>query len=1073
MEWDNKLTSLYKMFLQLENIIEIDFSEFDSSIVAEMSMMFEGCSNLKKIDFTNFHTSEVTRWYSMFKYCKSLTSLDLSSFRTPKNENFGSLFAGCSSLTSLDLSTFDTSKVTHIDNMFTNCTLLTSLNLKNFKTIEVDEIYQMFYNCKSLVYIDLPNLDTSKVTRFEDMFYGCDNLKYLNLLNVTEKTEFNLNNIFDYIPQNIIVCIDQTKAPNLYEQIIQKNYHIIDCLEDINDNNINVLIKPDSCITYQFSLDNNDFYENCEENYFIDRNNGNFFEKNCIYKINKCLTCSFKSLINNNLCESCNINENFYPIENDTKNIGTYHDCYKKNEIGKFYYLDTNDFLFKPCFDSCETCDMKGNFSFHYCLTCKFNYTESDKKYYSNITNNEYKNCYDICPYYYYYDIFINKTFCTEYLKCPKDYNKLIEEKKECINDYANDLKNMENTLTDCFNNEKNSKKEIYCYDTILKNIDDIYTSKFYDTYDIDNGQDEIIKIDKTKVIFTSTENQKNNINTDTTTIDLGDCEQSIREANNLTNNEKIYIKMLEISQEGMQVPKIEYDIYTKLNGGNLIKLSLNSCLNNKISLFIPINNVDNVDKLDSKSGYYNDLCYTATSDNGTDIPLEDRKNEYPSKAACQDGCEFVDFNYTLKKALCSCNSKESSSSFEDMMIDKKKLLDNFKNIKNIVNFKILKCAKVLFSKKGLYKNSGFYILSIIIIFHTIVLIIFYKKKLKLLLDKIKHLILVIKILKQKKEEIGDDNNYVNEIIIDDGKVQIKRQRKKILKNRYKLNKKEKVNDINNKNDNSDNILNINLKKDNKNIITDGNNKKELENSSKKEEIKKSEPLMDFTENELNDLSYNLALKNDKRSYWQFYISLIKTKHEFIYAFLFNKDYNSKIIKIDLFVFGFGLNYTVNGLFFNDDTMHNVYKSKGLFDISYQLPLIVYSSFISMFLGSLLQMLGLSDDAIIEFKQSGEIGNVDKRGQKLIKKIKIKFVFYFILSFILLIAFWYYVSMFSAVYRNTQFLLLGDTFIGFVLSMVTPFVLYLIPGLFRIPALAAPRENRRCLYNFSKLFTIL
>ena len=49
--------------------------------------------------------------------------------------------------------------------------------------------------------------------------------------------------------------------------------------------------------------------------------------------------------------------------------------------------------------------------------------------------------------------------------------------------------------------------------------------------------------------------------------------------------------------------------------------------------------------------------------------------------------------------------------------------------------------------------------------------------------------------------------------------------------------------------------------------------------------------------------------------------------------------------------------------------------------------------------------------------------------------------------------------MFGAVYRNTQFLLLQDTFIGFALSMVTPFLIYLIPGLFRIPALAAP--NRR------------
>ena len=63
--------------------------------------------------------------------------------------------------------------------------------------------------------------------------------------------------------------------------------------------------------------------------------------------------------------------------------------------------------------------------------------------------------------------------------------------------------------------------------------------------------------------------------------------------------------------------------------------------------------------------------------------------------------------------------------------------------------------------------------------------------------------------------------------------------------------------------------------------------------------------------------------------------------------------------------------------------------------------------------------------------------------------------------------------MFDAVYRNTQFLLLKDTLIGFALSMVIPFVIYLIPGLFRIPALAATQENRKLLYYFSKLFTIL
>ena len=176
---------------------------------------------------------------------------------------------------------------------------------------------------------------------------------------------------------------------------------------------------------------------------------------------------------------------------------------------------------------------------------------------------------------------------------------------------------------------------------------------------------------------------------------------------------------------------------------------------------------------------------------------------------------------------------------------------------------------------------------------------------------------------------------------------------------------------------------------------------------------------------------------------------------------------------MNLYMPSFIINYAVNGLFFNDDTMHNVYENKGLFDVSYQVPIIIYSSLISIFLGALVQMLGLSSDAIIDFKQSEEKNNVNERGEKLIKKIKIKFVLYFILTYLLLIFFWYYISMFDAVYRKTQYLLLEDTLMGFGFSLVTPFVIFLIPGLFRIPALANPQKNRKCLYNFSKLFTIL
>ena len=63
--------------------------------------------------------------------------------------------------------------------------------------------------------------------------------------------------------------------------------------------------------------------------------------------------------------------------------------------------------------------------------------------------------------------------------------------------------------------------------------------------------------------------------------------------------------------------------------------------------------------------------------------------------------------------------------------------------------------------------------------------------------------------------------------------------------------------------------------------------------SLKIDDIKNFAKIMDYNDDELNDLSYDLALQNDKRSYWQLYISLIKTKHEFIYQ-------HSFIIKITI-----------------------------------------------------------------------------------------------------------------------------------------------------------------------------
>ena len=83
--------------------------------------------------------------------------------------------------------------------------------------------------------------------------------------------------------------------------------------------------------------------------------------------------------------------------------------------------------------------------------------------------------------------------------------------------------------------------------------------------------------------------------------------------------------------------------------------------------------------------------------------------------------------------------------------------------------------------------------------------------------------------------------------------------------------------------------------------------------------------------------------------------------------------------------------------------------------------------------------------------------------------MSIKFIIYFILSSIYLLLFGFYLSMFCAIYKNTQLFLIKDSLMSFGLSFVYPLFLFLLPGLLRMPALSNKKDQRILLYNLSNL----
>ena len=1046
----SQVTTMYSMFLNCLSLKSLNLSHFKTSKVENMYAMLYLCTSLIFLDVSNFNTSKVTNRDYIFGHCSSLRFINISSFNTSSTTNMEGFFYYCSSLTSLDLSNFDTSNVITMESMFEGCSKLTSLNLLQFKTSNVNIMYNMFYGCSLLTSLDLQNFDISSVNSMESMFDNCENLEYINFKNAgIPQSSINLNNTFHKTALNLVVCALDI---NLIEKVKENECAIIDCSENWKEKRKKIIIGTNTCANNCTFL--NDSFE---------------YNSKC-YK--NCPSETYRNLF-------FNLDINNYDIN-----------CINSTEG---YYLDKDDLFYKQCFSSCKTCDKEGDEVYHNCLECKDDYI-----FRNNFWN--YSNCYNKCLNYLYFDIEANTLRCTDSLECPKNYNKLILNKKECIDNCENDLNYKYEYLNKCYsecpngtiNNsfqcetlpideykikttfieEKNNK--------IIINIQNVFVLNML----IDNNIERLYyetRINKTLVTFTSTKHFKNISNSNKTTIDLGLCEYILKYAYNISYNNSLYILMLEVEQEGMKINKVEYEVFNIINEKELIKLNLSLCKDTKIETSISVEIEGNIDKYNSSSGYYNDFCYILTSESGTDISLSDRRKEFIDNnlTLCEENCDLIDYDYIYKKAKCSCEIKIHLPLLEDIKFDKEKLKNNFKDINNIANIKFMKCYKIVFTKGNIKSNYGFYILGFIILLFLICLFLFYYKYYQLFFAEMNIILCIF-----KKDNI---NEHIN--TSDKNMNQMNNSDKNFLRFNQILKTENNDNNINSINKNI-----INIKKKNKRKINYENNNSENKNSKvltlqdnyfrnkkklfipemdKKEikNVKNENEFLDYNDSELNSLPYEEALKYDKRTFFQYYISLLKRNHLLLFSFYPNKDYNSRIIKMFLFFFYFSSDFTLNALFFNDETMHNIYKDEGSFGLIYQIPIILYSSLISIIINSLIKFIASTEENIIEIKEEKRKTHkkiFNKRIKRLYKILKIKFILFFVVTGLILLLFWYYITCFCGVYRNTQAHLIKDSFLSFLMSLIYPFAIFLFPGIFRIFALKDGKKSKKLLYKFSQ-----
>ena len=636
---------------------------------------------------------------------------------------------------------------------------------------------------------------------------------------------------------------------------------------------------------------------------------------------------------------------------------------------------------------------------------------------------------------------------------------------------------------------------------------------------------------------ISSLHEQLSNNNPNVSSIDLGMCEKILKNISGLSDEEDLLVYKIDIKSSDLSKTYVQYEIYNPRNSTLLsLEACKNTKISIDVPLNLDQNTQSIYNSL-SKSGYnlfnlnddfYNDICSVYTTENGTDLTLADRKNKiYDTNGnitMCQDGCDFHFYNITTKKSQCDCSvqTTETITNIDEINFEKTNFGKEFFNTLNNSNFRVLKCFKLVFSSLGQKNNIGSYIMTGMTSMFLILVCIFVIKensKIKKFIKSILKRKFDDNSKKEKKLKFSEDvkifdrkNNLTQKMETIKSKTSTKSKKKSKNKIKRKKSKKsnknmppKRKNIINSQSDKNlmkksfqeskskygkvtneiktENFLLKSNKKSPKtiniiNIKSIQNNQSygKIYTNKNIENIKdflKENKMEDINDEQMNNLEYEIALIIDKRTYFQYYCSLLKKKHLFLFAFYPNNDYNLMTIKISLFILSFSLYFSINGFFFSDATMNKINEDHGKYDLLYEIPKMLYSTLITAVINIILKWFSLSEKTILIIKNEKNYNEAKKSSKSIKKCLKIKLTIFFILSLLLMLFFWYFISCFCAVYKNTQRILIIDTLISFAFTMIYPFGLNLLAGFFRIPALRAENKDKKCLYIFSRYIALI
>ena len=736
-------------------------------------------------------------------------------------------------------------------------------------------------------------------------------------------------------------------------------------------------------------------------------------------------------------------------------NMIDYSKCLDKEGQYEGLYYDSRSDMFIPCHENCKYCNRGGSNSENNCLECGVGYIKHPLD--GRMVNY---NCVAECTYMFFFSQTGTYT-CTPGPTCPKSYRYYIPSKKQCIDACKNDDVYMNtyngNCVIECpsglipddngiciqenvdLNKCTWSKKE-----ASLRNFDDsggldtLVTNYFEEFYYTDKHVSEYNSSEYGIIIYIQT-SCLTELNLNFPVIDFGDCYFKVQNETGLLNYSLIVVLLKKLDVKTGRT-STSYSLYNPLDGSKLDAATI--CKDEEIVVessvleILEESGIDyeamvfmtdqNIDIFDSSGAFYTDICYDFDSPINRDITLEDRlETFYPNISLCDAGCQSKGVNLTTMKAICSCSFSDISTAG---VVSDIEYLNQVFEIISSSNIQVLKCMKYCFKKFG--SSVGGFLMLFCIIIVIFMGLIFYFKDIeimkKYIIDKTTSYINYLNETPPEEEEEKKNNILINSI---DNKLNDSKSKNQLKQNSKIDLKEEKQDSIEQKGDilllnkgmNYSKEVLVNHRSDNKlNVINkDGKDTSHYDHSDK-------EDFKEYLAPNIDDQEFEDVILQDKRTFKEYFLGALNDKQLFVNTFNVHDNFRPTSLKIVLFILTLILYCTINGLFYGEDAISEIYHIEG--DDSFfgffprSITRYIYSAIVGVIIGVIIDLFFVNERKMkgIFNREKKNIVNLKVKITKLSKEIVIRYLAFVIFVLVLFLLLMFYLLCFNYVYPHTQ-----------------------------------------------------